>query len=326
MNKYLKKAGNIHLSYYIQAAEKLGIDYEIIVKGLIAKFKIKNKSTYIINTVTPINSIPSGTISKRKYLTSLILNKGGFPVPLQESLKSKEDAIKFFNKYKEIVIKPSQALGGHGVSILPKDKNEVEKAFKIALENSHSKEDIKVIGEEFIHGDNYRFLVLGESVIGIVKRNPAYIVGDGKLKICDLIEKQNKIREKKGLAKILIDDECIKFLSQKGLSINSIPKPNEQIFLRFNANLTTGGTTEECSKIVHKYYKDLAINAVKEIGLKLGGLDLIAEDITKPGKCAINEINYNPGLRPHYKPDKGKIVEVAVPIMKYIFKFISNQK
>jgi hypothetical protein len=35
-------------------------------------------------------------------------------------------------------------------------------------------------------------------------------------------------------------------------------------------------------------------------------------------KCGINEINYNPGLRLHYKVNEGEVVKVAVPIMEYI--------
>jgi D-alanine-D-alanine ligase-like ATP-grasp enzyme len=93
---------------------------------------------------------------------------------------------------------------------------------------------------------------------------------------------------------------------------------NQQVFLRRNTNITTGGTSEECFDQVHDFYKELAIKAVNALDLDLGGVDLIIEDITQPDKCAINEINYNPGLRLHYMPDKGEIKKVAVPIMEYI--------
>jgi hypothetical protein len=35
-----------------------------------------------------------------------------------------------------------------------------------------------------------------------------------------------------------------------------------------------------------------------------------------------NEINYNPGLRLHYKVDEGEVVRVAIPIQEYISKMI----
>jgi D-alanine-D-alanine ligase-like ATP-grasp enzyme len=318
MENYLKIAGNIHLSYYVAAADKLGISYEIVVKGLMAKFTTNGRSWFIINTVTPLNSIPSGTIAKRKYLTNFVLSKAGIPVPAQEKIASEETAVEFFHKYKQIVIKPSQAIGGHGVSILPQNETEVRQAFQIAFENSKSKSEIKVLAEEFISGDNYRVLVLGDKVIGVVKRIPAKVTGDGKNTINELIKIENVERQRKLLGSIPVDAETIKKLSHENKDLTYIPKLNEIVYLRFNANLTTGGTTQECADEMCQYYKDLCINAVNACGMKFAGVDLITPDITTQSKCAINEINYNPGLRPHYKPDSGKVVDVALEVMKYI--------
>ena len=64
--QYLKEAGNVHLAYYIEAADELGINYEILVRSLLAKFEYKKKHWYIINTVTPLTTSTSTTICKRK--------------------------------------------------------------------------------------------------------------------------------------------------------------------------------------------------------------------------------------------------------------------
>lgn len=316
---FLKIAGNIHLSYYIEAADILGLKYEILVHGLMAKFSIENKHWYIINTVTPLVPTPSTTICKRKNLTHLVLEKHGIATPKQEILTCEIDAIKFFNNHKDIVIKPTQQLGGKGVSILPQNEQQVLNAFKNAFETSHAPPDSKkVIGEEFIHGENYRFLTLGEKVIGIVRRKAAHVVGDGQSTIRELIEKENERRKKNIMLPIVIDNEVTLKLQREDMNLDFIPQKDQEVILRYNCNLTTGGTTEECANQVHDYYKQLAIKAVKAVGSEFGGVDIIAKDITKPEKCAVNEINYNPGLRLHYKVDKGEQVKVAVPIMEYI--------
>jgi len=80
------------------------------------------------------------------------------------------------------------------------------------------------------------------------------------------------------------------YLKWQGLSQDYIPDNGEEVLLRFNSNLSTGGTTEECFDEIDPYYLNLAIKAVKAIGLKVGGVDLIAEDISKEGPCIINEI------------------------------------
>jgi len=324
---YLKIAGNIHLSYYIEAADKLGIEYCILVPGLMAEFKIKNKHWYIINTVTPLTPSPGTTIAKRKYLTNLVLCRADIDVPRQEPLGSAVDAIKFFNKYKNIVIKPSQQLGGIGITMLPETEEQVIQAYENALQKSNAKGAVKVLGEEFIKGENYRFLVVGDQVVGIVWRKAPTVIGNSRNTIRELIDIKNKERRMLVLKPIPIDTEVEIRLRNQNLTLDSIPKEGEEIILRYNCNLTTGGTTEECSSIVNPYYKQLAISAVKELGLEFGGVDIIAEDITKQDKCGINEINYNPGLRLHYKVNKGQIVRVAVPIMEYIRdKYINSAK
>ncbi len=320
--EYLKEAGNVHLAYYLEAADLLDIKYSVIVPGLLAKFENEDKHWFIINTVTPLTNTPSTTIAKRKNLTNKVLSSFNIPVPTQLPLKDEKDAIKFFKEYKNIVIKPSQQLGGIGVTLLPQNSKQVVKAFNYAYEKSMGKGINKVIGEEFISGDNYRLLVLGNRVIGIVRRKSAFVIGDGKNSIKELIRIKNRERKKNLLKPISIDNEVQQRLDSLKIDFAYIPKENEEIVLRFNCNLTTGGTTQECSAQTHQYYKDLAINAVKCIGANFGGVDIITPDITKPAKCAINEINYNPGLRLHYKVQEGEIVKVAIPIQEYISKFI----
>lgn len=321
-DQYLKEAGNVHLAYYLEAADILGIKYEVVNRSLMARFEKNSKHWFIINTATPLTNTTSTTIAKRKMLTNQVLERAKIPVPKQASLLSKEDALKFFQEYRDIVIKPSQQLGGIGVSLLPESKKEVIKAYKEAHRHSKSKDKFKVLGEEFLHGENYRFLVVGDSVVGIVRRKSAHVIGDGVHTIKQLIDITNKQRKENILKPIKIDSEVKLRLRNQNLNFNDIPENDKEVVLRYNCNLTTGGTTQECSKEVHDYYKDLAISAVKTIGSHFGGVDIIAEDITKPSKCGINEINYNPGLRLHYKVDKGESVKVAVPIMEYILETV----
>jgi len=317
-DQYLKEAGNVHLAYYLEAADHLNIEYEILVKGLLASFKYGNKHWHIINTVTPLIPATSTTICKRKHLTNIVLAEKGLPVPEQTVILSPIDAIKFYGEYKDIVIKPTQQLGGAGVTILPQNEEQVLKAYEKALKETQSKSKSKVIAEEFIHGENYRFLVLDNEVIGVVRRKAAHVIGNSKNTIRELITMKNKDRKDSLLKPIQIDNEVTLKLQRENLNLESIPEEGKEIILRYNCNLTTGGTTQECMKEVHDYYKQMAIKAVKTVGSKFGGVDIITENINRPAKLVINEINYNPGLRLHYKVNEGNIVKVAIPVMKYL--------
>lgn len=320
--EYLKEAGNVHLAYYLEAADILNIKYSVIIKGLIAKFENDAKHWFIINTVTPLTNSPSTTIAKRKHITNKILSLSNVPVPKQITLETREEAVKFFNEYKDIVIKPTQQLGGIGVTLLPRSRKQVLNAFDSAYKVSKGKGSNKVIGEEFVHGENYRLLVLDKRVIAVVRRKSGFVIGNGKDTLEKLIKEKNKDRKKKLLKPIIIDNEVNQRLQNLKISLKYIPKENEEVVLRYNCNLTTGGTTQECFAQTHQFYKDIAVQAVQAIGSKFGGVDIITPDISKPQKCAVNEINYNPGLRLHYKVEQGDIIKVAVPIQEYISKII----
>ena len=317
-NEYLKEARNIHLAYYLEAADFLKIHYKVLLPSFLAEFRFQDKVWHIINAATPLTNTTSTTIAKKKNLTNYVLEGAGIPVPKQRALGSPIDTIKFYDQYKRIVIKPAQQLGGIGITLLPNNEKEVIEAYTIAKEKNKSKGMTEVLGEEFLDGQNYRLLVVGKKVIAAVRRKSAHIIGNGQNTIQQLIDEKNKDRKEKLLQPLKIDNEVQVRLNEINMTLDSIPESNQEVTLRYSCNLSAGGTTEECLQEVHTYYKQLAIQAVQAIGTEFGGVDIITTDITKQVKCGINEINYNPGLRLHYKVDKGEKVKVAIPIMEYI--------
>jgi D-alanine-D-alanine ligase-like ATP-grasp enzyme len=312
---FLKIAGNVHLAYYVEAADILGIKYEIVFRNLTARFEYEGKHWFINNTALPVNNAPSSRLARGKHLASKVLEMAGIPVPKQIKAETLEEAISFFNEHKEIVLKPSQNLGGKGISILPESIEDVTKAYKYAQD--HDKHG-KVLVEKYIHGDNYRLLVVGSKIVGVVKRLPAIVTGNGNSTVKQLIDEANIKRKSIMLMPIPIDEETIKHLQHKEMTLDTILAAEVSTTVRSNTNLTTGGTTVECSEIMHPYYADLAVKTIKALDLEFAGIDLITSDITRPVECAINEVNYNPGLRLHYKVNEGEIKKVAVPIMEYI--------
>lgn len=312
---YLKIAGNIHLSYYVEAADILGIKYEIIVPRLTARFEYNGVHWFINNTVIPVNPAPSTKLARTKNFANKILAAAGVPVPQQAKIASWDELTRFFEQHKQIVLKPAQNLGGKGISILPETMEDLQNAYKYAKDNDRYE---RVLAEQYIPGTNYRILAIGNKVISVIKRLPAHIVGDGRNTIHQLIVLENERRKEKLLMAIPVDQETIHRIRTQGLTMDSIGQPGQYIELRRNANLTTGGTTEEVGTAMHPYYADIAIKTLKALDLEFGGIDLITPDITQPAQCAVNEVNYNPGLRIHYKVEKGQVQKVAVPIMEYI--------
>jgi cyanophycin synthetase len=171
--------------------------------------------------------------------------------------------------------------------------------------------------EKFIKGENYRILVLGDKVIAAVHRKPPYVTGDGKSTIKQLIEARNIERINSGMMEIPIDEITETRLSFDDLTLDSVLENGKSVSVRLNANMSTGGISRECLNELHPYYQELAVKATQALGMKFSGVDLICEDITNPqAGHAINEVNFHPGLRLHYKVDEGEIIPVAREIMK----------
>lgn len=320
LEELYKETRNYQMAYYIMAAKKLGVEYKVLIPGILTEFSKGDKSWRIHKSLTPINDSVAYVISTYKSICSKFLDQNGIPVPKQKKVKNHKDIKAFVRETgnNRIVVKPSKGFGGKGITILP-DENEYEESFEIANKKSLSKSKNRVVVEEYIEGSDYRIMVLGDKVIAAAKRVPATVIGDGKSTVEQLIKKANKIKEDKILPLIPINEETEEALEHINLTLDSVVKKDREIEVRINSNQSTGGTTEECLDKVHPKYKELSVKIAKLLDLKLAGIDLITPDITNFNvKFAINEVNHNPGLRIHYKPTKGEPQDVCLDIQKYI--------
>lgn len=320
----MEKINNFHLNCYIEAAKKLNINYKILDSFYLVEFKKNKKKWNILKASVPINPLIPSLVCNNKHITQRILKDKGFPVPKFKSFSNKEEAKYYFlsqaKKDKLIVIKPTNALGGKGITIKPKNTDQFLEAFDCAKKYSPI-----VLIEDFIRGKNYRVVVLGNKVIAVCERLPSFIRGDGENNIKKLIEKENQKRKNKDMPEILYDDKVINTLKEKKIKQNEVIKKNKKIVLRENTNMSTGGVVIDKTLSINEDNKKLCIEAVKKIGLKLCGVDLIIPDIGKSYKktyCAINEMNHNPGLRLHYLPYKGEVRDVAYDVQEFIYNNI----
>ena len=107
--------------------------------------------------------------------------------------------------------------------------------------------DKTVLVEEFLTGKEYRFLVIGDEVIGVLHRVPANVVGDGVSTIEELVREKNKdplrgTGYRTPLEKIRLGETEELFLKGQGKTRTDIPKKGEIVYLRENSNISTGGT------------------------------------------------------------------------------------
>ncbi|HYF03176.1 MAG TPA: cyanophycin synthetase, partial [Patescibacteria group bacterium] len=262
-------------------------------------------------------------IAGDKENTKNLLQFSGIPVPQGTTIATVEELKEAVASYEyPLVIKPLNGNHGRGATIDIKNWDAALEAFATAKEHSHY-----VIVEEFIKGHDYRLLVINSKFAAAAKRTPAMVKGDGKSTISQLIEEVNKDPRRgrghdKVLTKIIVDEHTLHILKEKELTLESILPEGEILHLKATANLSTGGTAEDVTDIVHPYNIFLAERAASIIGLDICGIDIISQDISvamNRNGGAVIEVNAGPGLRMHLAPTEGLGRNVAKPIIDMLF-------
>lgn len=282
-----------------------------------------NRIEYIKQaTKTSADTYISSLIMENKEVTKIVLRENGLRVPEGITIKSPEKGIqKLGSLYgKDIVIKPKSTNFGQGVIILKwrYSKEQVINAVELALNFDRS-----VIIEEFIHGKEYRFFVVGDEVAAILHRVPANVKGDGYRTIQELIDVKNKdpLRGKgyvTPLEKIVPGKIEQDYLEARNRSLKSIPSKGETVYLRENSNISTGGDSIDYTDDIIDDYKQLAVRAAKAAGAKICGADLIIQDIkAKPdlNNYGVIEINFNPAIHIHDYPYQGQNRQVEKKVL-----------
>ena len=274
-------------------------------------------------TITSKTSNIGVEIACDKEETKQLLESYEIPVPKgrvvrsEEGLKDALDVVGF-----PCVIKPIGGNHGRGATIGIKTWEEAVPALAKAKEISRS-----VIVERFITGLDHRLLVINNRFVAAAKRTPACVVGDGQRTITQLVEEVNKdprrgYGHEKVLTRIDIDDHTLKLLERKGLTPDSVPPKDEVVYLKATANLSTGGTADDVTEVVHPYNVFMAERISRIIDLDICGIDIMTDDITQPlteTGGAVLEVNAAPGFRMHLDPTGGLGRNVAEPVVDMLF-------
>lgn len=264
-------------------------------------------------TKTSVDTYIAPLIMENKEVTKIVLRERGINVPEGIIVKSSEEASEKFPAFdgKDIVVKPKSTNFGKGVIILKGVKSCED--YKNAVEQA-LKYDNTVLIEDFIPGNEYRFLVIGDEVTAVLHRVPANVLGDGACTIEQLVNEKNKspLRGKgyvTPLEKINLCTVEKDYLACQGKDIYYIPQKGETVYLRENSNISTGGDSIDFTDEILQKYKTIAVNSAKAVGAKICGADIIINDINEEPNAknySIIELNFNPALHIHDFPYQGK--------------------
>lgn len=274
-------------------------------------------------TVTSLTNLIAVDIACDKELTKKLLDDVGIPVPKGEVVDNLEGALDAAHDIGyPVVVKPLDGNHGKGVAINVQDDETLKTAFLAA---QHYSED--VIIERYVKGRDHRILVVNGEVVAVSERVPAHVVGNGRNSLRELIEITNRDPRRgegheKPLTKIVINSESERLINEQGLTLDSVPADGQVVYLKYTANISTGGTAIDRTDDAHYSVLEMARRAARVIGLDIAGIDLITSDVTRPVEetgGAICEVNAAPGFRMHVHPTEGKSRDVATPVIEMLF-------
>ncbi|MDQ0217338.1 cyanophycin synthetase [Peribacillus cavernae] len=306
------------------AATQAKVPVQRIGEDSLLRLGTGSRQKFVQATISSQTSNIAVENSCDKQLTKEILKSCGLPVPEGKVATSMEEIFEMAARLGfPLVIKPLNGRQGQGVITNIKNKDEL---FNVV--NCLEQHVDKYILERYYEGNDYRLLVVDDSLIAASLRVPPFIIGNGKDTIQTLIKEENKnpLRgdgHEKAMSKIPLNHIVSCYLEKLDLTLHSVPDKGKIIQVVGNANLSTGGKAIDVTDQVHPTIKNIAVTAAKAIGLDIAGIDFICKDISKPFnnvEMAIIEINAAPGIRMHHFPSEGKKRDVGKAIVDYLFR------
>lgn len=261
-----------------------------------------------------------------KVLTRRLLDDAGIPVAVGRLVRSAEQATAALRDLGgPVVVKPRFGQQGRGVTLGIDRDAAVQAAYRRAADGGR---DGDVLCERQLDGWPVRVLVVGDRAVAAARRFPPRVVGDGVRTVAALVDAENARPERgsgheRPLTRIRLDrPEAVEALARAGLGVGSVPEAGQAVDLGFAANLSTGGTAEDVTDLLHPDNGLLAVRAARAVGLDVAGVDLVLgqpERAYHAAGGAVLEVNAAPGLRMHLHPSAGTARPVADAILDHLF-------
>lgn len=260
-------------------------------------------------------------IASDKDLTKILLKSCGVPIPEGQIVNSPEEAWEAAQDIGlPVVVKPSDGNHGRGVTLDLRKQQDIEAAYHVAYP-----EGSDVMVERYIPGDEHRLLVVGGKLVAAARGEVVGIIGNGRNTVRELIDSQLNSDPRRGheeeypleIIDIATDAKVQLELKRQDLAPDAVPEAGRQVVVQRNGNVAV-----DCTDDVHPEVAYIAQLAAKVVGLDIAGIDMVAQDISKPLHSqggAIVEVNAGPGLLMHLKPAVGAPRPVGQAIAEHLF-------
>ena len=311
----------------VTAATDRGIPHIRLNDGNLVQLGYGARQRRIWTAESEFTSAIAEGIASDKDLTKSLLKSCGVPIPDGQVVNSPEEAWEAAEDIGlPVVVKPSDGNHGRGVTLDLRKKEDIEAAYHVAYP-----EGSDVMVERFILGDEHRLLVVGGKLVAAARGEVVSITGNGRSTVKELIDTQLNSDPRRGyeeeypleIIDLATDTKVQLELKRQDLGADSVPAAGRQIVVQRNGNVAV-----DCTDDVHPEVAYIAALAAKVVGLDIAGIDMVAQDISRPlheQGGAIVEVNAGPGLLMHLKPAEGAPRPVGQAIVEHLFPAEEHQ-
>lgn len=281
-----------------------------------------NRQVWFNGSRSNINNVLAQRSTRYKDITSRLLRNYGVNAP--ENVVFGPDQLlpawSWAEHQTPVVVKPPNGDKGALVHMGISEFTDFEKAFTAVASAAG-----EVLVERFLKGIEHRVVLIYGKVAAAQRRVPAHVIGDGALTIAQLVKKKNHLRRTSKnpiyiKAQIPIDDVVVRELEAQALSLNAVPQKGQQIWLRPNSNIHSGGEAHDATDELSAAEIAMAEQVAKAIpGLRIAGLDMLLPREGNGTKPYVLEVNSSPLITGHHYPWSGPSRDVAAILIDAMF-------
>jgi len=274
-----------------------GSFYELARDGVVVR---------VMGQMTPLDDPVAMRLAGDKGVGLRLLAAAGVPVPdsLAFSLWDLSPAYEMLASGGRFVVKPAEGTaGGDGVTGGVRSREDLQRA---AVRAGLFGEQLLL--ERQVEGLVHRLLVLDGQLLDVVVDRPAHLVGDGRSTVQELLDDENDkrvaARGQAGLELLALDLDLLLALRDSGVTLASVPPAGVEVRVRTVTNDRRPVDSRSCTSVVDDDVVRQAVAAVSTFGLRLAGVDVVAQRIDKPLHATdgvVLEVNAAPGLHRHYQ-------------------------
>lgn len=324
------KERDLHQIRLMEAAERLGIGYEDYSSAwgidAVEYWKGDRKRLVMDGRSYPSLSANAADICNDKQLTKHFFAQVGIPFPASVVFRTGTDPWEIAEREKLIretlrtgqlfVCKPLLGTDGHAVGMHLRTVADVEAHMAPFL----AQYELWML-EEQVEGEDLRIQVIGGKLVAACRRVQAFVVGDGKSTLAQLIERHNaKIHAQNPHNHLDMDEATRTLMVEQSVGLETVIESGREIQLKYVSNMGQGGLAIDVTDTLHPQYAVWARGLSEAINIRTFAFDLLCTDSTADPFQHAQALELNPRAQwLHHTFSEGRQHDIPQLILEDLF-------